>query len=180
MKNEICFNCGKKSMKVIKNKPYHFTECGLDNVELHGITQYECKKCGENYVSIPNMEGLHLTIGRAICCKTNALLAPKEIKFLRKDLHLKSKELARRLGVSDTTVSRWENGKSPILEGSDRFLRSLYMMFVSDQIEGPVRFDAVNLFKEIQMHRKPPKKLVKIELNPPDWMGKTFDFCHVD
>ena len=180
MKSEICFNCGKKSMKVVKSKPYNYSECGLDNIVLHGITQYECKKCGENYVSIPNMEGLHLTIGKAICCKKRSLLTPQEIKFLRKELHQKSKELARALGVTDTTVSRWENGKSPIHEAQDRFLRSLYMMFVSDQFEKPIRLDAVNLFKGINMKRKTPKSSTKIELNPPDWMANSLDFCSIN
>jgi DNA-binding transcriptional regulator YiaG len=39
-----------------------------------------------------------------------------------KELGLKAKDLAASLGVEDATVSRWENGKQQIGEGSDRLL----------------------------------------------------------
>lgn len=175
--SEKCFNCGDGILKEVKGKPYNYTESGLDNVVLYGITQHICKNCGEKYVSIPNMEGLHLTIGKAICCKTNDLLAPSEIKFLRKELNLKSKDLAKALGVTDTTVSRWENGKSPISEAEDRLLRGIYMMFVSDHLEGAVHLDALALFSELPRKRKVPKKIKKIQLNPPDWMMGDLHFC---
>lgn len=176
--SEKCFSCGDGILKEVKGKPYNYTESGLDNVILYGIPQHVCKNCGEKYVSIPNMEGLHLVIGKVICCKKNDLLAPSEIKFLRKELHLKSKDLARTLGVTATTVSRWENGKVPISEAEDRLLRSIYMMFVSDQLEGAVHLDALGLFSELPRKRKVPRKIKKLQLNPSDWMTGDLDFCH--
>jgi putative transcriptional regulator len=37
---------------------------------------------------------------------------PMRIKLMRKDLGLTQKELAHRLGVSFTSVNRWENGQT--------------------------------------------------------------------
>ncbi len=37
---------------------------------------------------------------------------PEEIRKLRKRLRLSQEELARKLGVSFTSVNRWENGQS--------------------------------------------------------------------
>jgi putative zinc finger/helix-turn-helix YgiT family protein len=177
--SEKCYNCKDGVLREVKGRPYNYTESGLDNIVLHGVPQHVCKSCGETYVSIPNMEGLHLTIGKAICCKTNELLIPNEIKFLRKELHLKSKELAKALGVTPTTVSRWESssGKFPIGEAEDRLLRGIYMMFVSDQLQGAVHLDALNLFSELQRKRKVPTKVKKLQFNPSDWLMGELNFC---
>jgi DNA-binding transcriptional regulator YiaG len=70
------------------------------------------------------MEKLHLLLGRELCCKKD-LLTGQEAKFIRKELHMKSKEMAQALGVTASTVSRWENDKEPIGETHDRLLRSL-------------------------------------------------------
>ena len=122
---ETCHSCGK-SLRVVKDKPYHYDESGLD-VVLCGVTQYVCDSCGESYASIPNMQKLHRFIGTLICEKRKALLRPEEIKFLRKDLHLKAKELAQTLGVTPQSVSRWENGKKEIGRAScrERVFRSV-------------------------------------------------------
>ncbi len=76
-----CYSCGA-DIQVVKNKPYHSNECGLD-VVLHGITKYACPSCGEKYASVPNMPKLHRLIGMEICRKRKALLKAEEIKFLR-------------------------------------------------------------------------------------------------
>ncbi|MEA3546845.1 MAG: type II toxin-antitoxin system MqsA family antitoxin [Thermodesulfobacteriota bacterium] len=169
-----CYSCGE-NIQVIKDKPYHYTECGLD-VVLCGITQYVCPACGEKYASIPNMQKLHRFIGTHICQKRRALLKPEEIKFLRKDLQLKSKELANLLGVTPSTISRWENGKKQIGEPYDRLLRSIFMMYASEQANHII-CGGVELFKELPAKRKKidqPKELV---LNPQEWLNCFPDCC---
>ncbi|PXF52160.1 MAG: hypothetical protein C4B57_11380, partial [Deltaproteobacteria bacterium] len=47
--SKTCFQCGGE-LQVNKNKPYHYTESGLDNVVLFGINQYKCKACSETFV----------------------------------------------------------------------------------------------------------------------------------
>lgn len=172
---ESCYSCGAK-IEVIKDKPYHFDECGL-NVVLHGITQYKCKKCGESYASIPNIQKLHRVIGAHICEKRKALFRPEEIKFLRKDLQLRAKELSQLLGVTPQTVSRWENGKKEIGEAHDRLFRSLYMMHASEQAQHMIFASVINTFKDLPSKRKEIKQPKEIILNPQEWLSCFGDFC---
>ena len=157
---EKCYSCGN-NIKIIKNQPYKFNECGL-NVILYGITQYNCPTCNESYASISNLPKLHRVIGTHICQKRKALLQPAEIKFLRKDLHLKAKELAITMGVTLSTVSRWENGKKEIGEADDRLLRSMYMMYAYEQAQHIICKDTLELFKELPAKRKKIKQPYEI------------------
>ena len=163
-----CYFCDGFT-KEIKDKPYRYDECGLP-VILLGITQHACEKCNETYVSIPNIQQLHRMIGINVCKNRKALLKPEEIKFLRKNLHLKSKELAQTLGVTPQTVSRWENGSKVIGEPHDRFFRSLYMMHVSEQAHHLVFDNVIDTFKELPIKRKEIQEPTEITLNLRDWM----------
>lgn len=172
---ESCYSCGKK-IEVIKDEPYHYDECGLD-VVLHGITQYKCKSCGESYASIPNMQKLHRVIGAYICQKRKALFQPDEVKFLRKDLHLRAKELSQLLGVTPQTVSRWENGRKEIGEAHDRLLRSLYLMYAAEEDQHMICSGVINTFKGLPSKRKEIKQPKEISLNPAEWLSGFGEFC---
>lgn len=172
---ETCYTCGK-NLKVVKDKPYHYAECGLD-VTLLGITQYICDACGETYASIPNIQKLHRVIGNLICEKRKALLKPEEIKFLRKDLQLKSKELAQTLGVTPQTVSRWENGKKEIGEAHDRLFRSIYMMCASEKVIDHGCGGVIDIFKGFPLDRKKITQPREISLNPQEWLRGVGDLC---
>jgi putative zinc finger/helix-turn-helix YgiT family protein len=176
--NRTCFQCGGE-LQTIKDRPYHYTESGLDNVVIFGINQYECKACDEIFVSIPKLEQLHLLLGRELCCK-KGLLSGQEIRFLRKEIHMKGKELANALGVTPPTISRWENDREEIGETQDRLLRSLYMLFASEQTAEVLHKDAVRLFSELPRKRKRAKKPTRLEFTPADWMGEQRpQFCQV-
>jgi putative transcriptional regulator len=170
-----CYVCDG-NIKVIKDKPYLYDECGLD-VTLLGITQYKCQACGETYASIPNMNKLHRVIGANICEKRKALLQPEEIKFLRKDLHLRAKGLSQILGVTPQTLSRWENGKKKIGEAHDRLFRSIYMMYASEKAKHMVRDSVIDVFKALPAKRKDIKNPKGITLNPPEWLNCFGDSC---
>ena len=147
-----CYICGG-SVRVIKDQPYEYKECGLPII-LMGILQFECKDCGETYASLPAMEKLHRVIGEIICKEQKALLQPAEITFLRKNMQLKSKELAQWLGVTASTFSRWENGKKEIGESRDRLLRSIYLLSVSERDHKAVCNGTTNIFKDLPKERK--------------------------
>lgn len=164
-----CYACGGE-LNSSKDQPYHYNECGLE-VVLVGVEQYGCAQCGESFAAIPNMQKLHRLIGSNICEKRKALLLPEEIKFLRKDLHLKAKELAQILGVTPQTVSKWENGKDQIGEAYDRLIRSIYMLYASEQGHHAVAHGQVALFAELPMKRKRITQAKEMELTPQEWMG---------
>jgi putative zinc finger/helix-turn-helix YgiT family protein len=173
--SDKCYVCGGTT-KIIKDKPYEYKECGLDNILIIGINQFECKKCNEFFVSIPKVEELHQAIGRGLCCK-KSLLTKKEIKYLRKELHMKAKNLANALGVTAETLSRWENGRTHISEAQDRLLRTFYMMYASEHAEKVLHQDVVKFFSDMPLSRKELQRIPKMKFTPADWMGPQLNFC---
>src|SRR5260370_24035855 len=89
--------------------PYHYKECGLDNIYLmNGFSIEEVD--GENYVSIENVDALWKVIGLNLVTKQKTF-SPSEIRFLRGQMDLTQAELASYLRVDDQTVARWEKSK---------------------------------------------------------------------
>lgn len=168
-----CCLCGGE-IATFRDKPYKYTESGLD-IKIYGLSQHQCKGCGETFVSIPNIQKLHRVIGRTICEQRKALLLPEEIKFMRKDLHLKGKQFANILGVDASTVSRWENGKQQIGETQDRLFRAIYLMYASEQAEN-VGTGILDVFSCLPAKRKNIKKK-EIILNPPEWLLENQNLC---
>lgn len=116
-----CTECGNAMTKSIGDHLY--TESGLDNVILHGITKYECERCGAKRVVIPAIAQLHRTIARELARKPARLL-PAEVAFLRDHLELSNKEFADLMGVSPEHASRWTSSDQ-IGVPAERFLRML-------------------------------------------------------
>lgn len=121
-----CPECGK-TLRVRKNQEYRYRESGLDNVILTGIRVLECSSCREVFPEIPNIVGLHRAIASHLARKPAPLTGP-EYRFLRKEMSLKAKDLARHLGTTDVTISRWETGNKKINPAADRLLRLLYSL----------------------------------------------------
>ena len=73
-----------------------------------------------------------------------ARLAAAEVTFLRKHLEYTGARLAKALGVTGPTVSRWESGREPIGPSADRLLRALVLMHdgTADRFD-PARFEAI-------------------------------------
>ena len=126
---------------------YPYLESGLDNVVLKGITVYTCS-CGEEMPEIPNIEGLHKEIAFAVIHK-KALLAGPEIRFLRKEMDLKAKDLAELLGASNVSVSRWERGEKPIGHANDRAFRLLYIRRIEEALRKIIPGVIDNILKNI-------------------------------
>jgi putative zinc finger/helix-turn-helix YgiT family protein len=172
---EACWQCGSR-VSVIKDKPYHYTECGLDNVYLYGVNQYKCAKCRETAVDIPKIRELHLMIGRILVCDDSPLTGP-EIKYLRKELRLKSKEVADFLSVDVATYSRWENSKIPIGATADKLLRTLYILNAESEAGRVLHkgIRSINVMRNLKApadtkHRIDKSKVSNIELTLSDWL----------
>ena len=119
----ICLKC-KTRMKKIKTD-YKYTESGLRNVILKGITAYKCPQCRGINPIISKIKEIHKTIAQQLLRK-DSLLTGKEIVYLRKEMNIKSKDLAQIIGVTKVTVSRWENERKQISPACDRLVRYLY------------------------------------------------------
>lgn len=135
-----CTKCGKTTNRKIGN--YWFKESGLDNVYLENIPVYECS-CGTSYPSIFRLSLLNQLIARTLLQKP-ALLAGKEIRFLRKNLRLASKDFSQALSVGNTTLSKWENDLQQHTEKNDRLIRATYIILkkITDK-------DVLNTFERL-------------------------------
>tara|TARA_R110000796_G_scaffold26133_9_gene72868 strand:+ start:7427 stop:7972 length:546 start_codon:yes stop_codon:yes gene_type:complete len=113
---------------------YHYTQCGLDNVYLtSGYTLQEVS--GKEYVRITNVEGLWKAIGISIATEQNEL-TPQEIRFLRAHMNLTQGELAKKLGVDQQTLARWEKAQTQLPGPADLALRTLFLTSPAAQPEG--------------------------------------------
>src|SRR5262245_32829553 len=94
----------------------------LPGAVLVGVPVHRCTKCDAFEVSIPMIEDLHRKLAWAVIEKKGRL-APGEVRFLRKHLGLSGADFAEHMGTTPETVSRWENGATPMGQVSDRLLR---------------------------------------------------------
>lgn len=122
--SEKCPTCGDEHF-VFEKAHHHFLESGLDNVHLTNVDIGTCGNCGEKIVSIPRSTELMRLIGESILLKPTNLNGA-EIRFLRKNLHLKINEFSQLLGVDRVTVSRWENEHEKPSRAVDRLVRLTY------------------------------------------------------
>jgi len=136
-----CPKCGNFIQSKIET--YKYKESGLDNVFLKNIPAYQCS-CGISFASIFRVSRLNELIAQKLLEKP-ALLDGKEIRFLRKNMYVPSKDFAKRLGVEKTTISKWENGLQKHREAYDRSIRFLYM--INKKIEGE---EKNNIFRILQ------------------------------
>jgi putative zinc finger/helix-turn-helix YgiT family protein len=156
-------------LEILKKRPYHYTESGLDYIWLSGISQYKCRKCGEIYTEIPHVDELHLLIGKNIVCKKELLTGP-EVRFLRKEIGMKSKDMAAALSMEPETYSRWENGKQVIAAPHDKNLRMLYVMNASETMGRVLSQNSRSILHDIAA-RKAPKKSKKVQFKPSEWLN---------
>lgn len=165
---EKCSQC-TTTMKTIKDKPYHYTESGLDYVWLIGVLQYKCEHCGETHVEIPSINELHLLIGSNIVCKKE-LLTGQEVKFLRKEIGMKSKDMASALSISAESYSRWERGKQPMAACHDKSLRMIYVINASESMGRVLSKNSRFILHDIAVKDAPPKSH-KVQFTPSEWMN---------
>lgn len=98
---------------------------GLKDLTIDGVEVRHCDSCGETEVVYNNIEGMNQAIALGLAKKKPALV-PEEIRFLRTYLGLSTEDLARRMGVTRDSVTRWERvADKPVSMGStaERLLR---------------------------------------------------------
>lgn len=95
---------------------------GLPHVVLRGVEVTRCETCGRESLGIPRIGQLNRVIAHAFV-QQKRMLAPVEIRFLRKHVGLSGTEFAQMMGVTRETVSRWETGSITMGAVADRLLR---------------------------------------------------------
>ena len=107
--SNICNNCERSFETWIASAEhrYHYTESGLDNIWLEGVTVYSCPNCEVESADIPDLEGLHKLIAKDLIL-TPLPMTGVELRFLRKETKLKLKDFAERMGVDPKTINNLE------------------------------------------------------------------------
>lgn len=114
-----CFTCGGElGPSELMNLPFR----SLPGVLLVNIPGQRCSTCGDVEYEIPRIEDLIRVVVEQVVRK-QARLTGAEVRFLRKSLGWSSGDLAMRLSVSPSTVSRWESGSQVIGPVPDKLLR---------------------------------------------------------
>ena len=119
-----CFHCGHTMTTRRENVRYDAS--GLPGVTLVGVDVSRCAHCGEHEAAIPHIADLHHAMAHALIRKTTRL-TPAEVRFLRRSLDRSGQEFADHMGTTAETVSRWENGRTPIGAQADRLLRLMVL-----------------------------------------------------
>ena len=147
--------------------PYHYTECGLDNIIIEAdLIAIDDK--GEKIVTIPAIGQLHNIIAQGLVAQENAL-SGTEIRFLRTEMGMTQAELAQLLHRDTQTVGRWERGEVALNATQDIFIRQLaaekLQLFIEKSVERQSRKVTPKAYREpihIQLtkNKKAPYKLV--------------------
>lgn len=127
-----CVMCDNKKLLKKEALTMSYKQCGLDNVTLHGVDYYKCKKCGEEYYGFGKQEQLHALIARVLILKRDLLIG-KEIRFLRTYLGYSTTVFAKLTGYEVETLSRIENGKQEISKKFDVLVRALVAIKLPDR-----------------------------------------------
>ena len=102
-------------------KPYNYSECGISNVMIYGITPFIDDE-GDEVISIKNIEGLHKAIAQAVIQKKGHITA-EELRFLRTEMEETQETFAKKIGYERLQVSRWENGDVDVPQVVDIVVR---------------------------------------------------------
>lgn len=116
-----------------------------------------CDACGEEYYAAEDVARFELVISRLLA--RSGVSSGSALKFMRKTIGMRAADLARLLGVTPETVSRWETGKHPIERGALIILGLL----VDDKING------ATTTLDLLQARAEPKELeatVNVDLDP--------------
>jgi putative zinc finger/helix-turn-helix YgiT family protein len=155
-----CISCGAQMHTRREN--FRYDACGLPGVTLWDVEVRRCPRCGEYEVAIPRIEELHRAIAKAVIHKSTRL-TPAEVRYLRKYLGWSGADLARYMGTTAETVSRWETGAEPMGATADRLLR---LMVVT---RAPVSDYSLDVLKKIAKKTPPATMRLGLKMDQEGW-----------
>jgi DNA-binding transcriptional regulator YiaG len=101
--------------------PYHYLECGLPNVFVHGLEPFVDDE-GDAVIQIAAINVLHREIARGIVMHEGGI-SPEELRFLRTEIGLTQSELAKLVHCDRQSIGRWERGETPIDPRAETIVR---------------------------------------------------------
>jgi putative zinc finger/helix-turn-helix YgiT family protein len=117
-----CPECGAPLR--IAREPHRYTVTPKWAITIEDAEVRRCGKCGYFEVAIPRPEALHRTVAAEVIRKPARLSGP-EMVFLRSQLGMTARALAKAMGVVPESMSRWENDVLPVPPPIDRLVRTM-------------------------------------------------------
>jgi DNA-binding transcriptional regulator YiaG len=105
-------------------QPWHYTQCGLDNVWLENGFELRDTPYGRA-IAVHDVDGLHRLLAGELARKQGALTG-REFRFLRSWLGLTQEGLASLMDVSEGALSLWER-KGAVPAVNDKLLRLMVL-----------------------------------------------------
>ena len=110
-----------------------------------GVSESVCSDCGAS-TALHLEKPTELVAAVAMLRSLHSLkLSGDDIKFLRKALDMKSKELANAISVVPETFSRFENSRQPISESIEKLLRAFVCIRLGKTATG-IQIDEEDIF----------------------------------
>jgi putative zinc finger/helix-turn-helix YgiT family protein len=110
MKEEAsqCVSCGERA---VREGDVTLTREVGEHVFSATVSGLVCSACGESITDLADGERFDLAVAEILA---EAAPTGDAFRFLRKLVGLRARDLARMLGITGDTISRWENGKHGI------------------------------------------------------------------
>jgi len=109
----------------VERAPYHYTECGLDDIYLVSGYDADLTDDGE-FVRVKNGDGLLTAIGLYLVTEKKQF-SGRELRYLRRAMEYTQAVLGTLLRVTDQTVARWEKEEVEMAGPADFLVRLLYL-----------------------------------------------------
>lgn len=140
----------------ISRQPHRYTVHRRWAITIADAEVRHCAHCGYFEVAIPRPDALHRTIAAAVIRKA-ALLSGPELAFLRSEMGMTGKALAKTLGVTPESISRWENDAVALSPTIDHLVRAIVALTFDGE-----KFP-INSLAEIEGQAGPMKLVVRVD-----------------
>lgn len=116
---------------------YHYTESGLPNVYIEGLTPM-VDDDGDEVITIPFVNLLHKAIAQGIVSHEKGI-SPAELRFLRTEMGFTQAELATLVHREKLAIGRWERGEVELEGNAETVIRRLAIERLGlDQVDGGI------------------------------------------
>lgn len=109
----------------MKDKGYHYIECGLPNVWLLNGYEKSQTPYGDG-VAIHDVDGLHRCIAGVLCDKPDRLTGA-EFRFLRRELDFSQTMIGELLGLTSRQIRHIETGTTGVKNPYNLLIRHMYL-----------------------------------------------------
>ena len=102
---------------------HHYTECGLQNVYISGISKMTDDD-GDEVILVPAVNSLHRAIAEGIVSHAKGIDG-SELRFLRSEMGYTQAELATLVHRDKQSIGRWERSETEIDSVAEAVIRKL-------------------------------------------------------